>query len=223
MSDVWTSVGVIIGVGAAALTGWQRLDPIIAIAVAINIVRTGVSILRRSLMGLLDTAIPEDLLRKITGILARHAAARRAVPRAPDPPGRRLAVHRLPRAGAGTLVGAAGARPAGADRGGGAGRGAQQQRVHPPGADRGPGIVRGRAAWSGGGSRGAPSERRTGRRGTRLSPSLAQALRSRWIRQPHLHLPRPLLPRRQHLRRSPGSTASSSRSGAPMHGSSARL
>jgi cation diffusion facilitator family transporter len=73
MSDVWTSVGVIIGVGAAAMTGWHRLDPIIAILVAINIVRTGVNILRRSLLGLLDTAIPEDLLRKITAIMARHA------------------------------------------------------------------------------------------------------------------------------------------------------
>jgi cation diffusion facilitator family transporter len=75
MSDVWTSLGVIIGVSAAALTGWHRIDPIIAIVVAVNIVRTGVSILRRSLMGLLDTAIPEELQRKITDIMARHAAA----------------------------------------------------------------------------------------------------------------------------------------------------
>ena len=75
MSDVWTSVGVIIGVGASALTGWHRLDPIVAIAVGLNIVRTGVSILRRSLMGLLDTAIPEDLLRKISDIFSHHAAA----------------------------------------------------------------------------------------------------------------------------------------------------
>jgi cation diffusion facilitator family transporter len=75
MSDVWTSVGVILGVAAAAMTGWHRLDPIIAIAVAVNIVRTGVSILRRSLLGLLDTAIPEDLLRKISDIFAHHASA----------------------------------------------------------------------------------------------------------------------------------------------------
>lgn len=73
MSDVWTSAGVIVGVGAAAATGWHRLDPIIAILVAINIVRTGVNILRRSLLGLLDTAIPDDLQRKITAIMARHA------------------------------------------------------------------------------------------------------------------------------------------------------
>ncbi len=74
MSDVWTSAGIILGVAAAAVTGWHRLDPIIAIAVALNIVRTGVSILRRSLLGLLDTALPEDLLRKITEIFRRHAA-----------------------------------------------------------------------------------------------------------------------------------------------------
>jgi cation diffusion facilitator family transporter len=74
MSDVWTSVGVVVGVSAAALTGWQRLDPIIAILVALNIMRTGVKILRRSLMGLLDTAIPVDLQRKISEILVRHAS-----------------------------------------------------------------------------------------------------------------------------------------------------
>ncbi|MEP7176106.1 MAG: cation diffusion facilitator family transporter [Gemmatimonadales bacterium] len=73
MTDVWTSAGVILGVIAASATGWQRLDPIIAIVVALNIVRTGVSILRRSLMGLLDTVIPEDLHRNITAIMARHA------------------------------------------------------------------------------------------------------------------------------------------------------
>ena len=75
MSDVWTSVGVILGVSAAAITGWHRLDPIIAIAVALNIVRTGVSILRRSLLGLLDTAIPEDLLLRISDVFKRHAAS----------------------------------------------------------------------------------------------------------------------------------------------------
>jgi cation diffusion facilitator family transporter len=73
MSDVWTSAGVVVGVTAAALTGWQRLDPIIAILVALNIMRTGVNILRRSLMGLLDTAIPEELQQKISEILVRHA------------------------------------------------------------------------------------------------------------------------------------------------------
>ena len=73
MSDVWTSAGVVVGVTSAALTGWQRLDPIIAVLVALNVMRIGTSILRRSLMGLLDTAIPEELQQRISGILARHA------------------------------------------------------------------------------------------------------------------------------------------------------
>jgi cation diffusion facilitator family transporter len=75
MSDVWTSAGVVVGVGAAVLTGWHRLDSIIAIAVALNIVRTGVNILRRSLLGLLDTALPDDLQQRISDILARHTKA----------------------------------------------------------------------------------------------------------------------------------------------------
>ena len=72
MTDVWTSAGVIIGIWAASATGWQRLDPIVAIAVALNIVHTGVGILRRTLMGLLDTAIPDELQRRVTDILVRH-------------------------------------------------------------------------------------------------------------------------------------------------------
>ena len=74
MTDVWTSVGVIVGIWAASATGWQRLDPIVAIGVALNIVYAGVGILRRSLMGLLDTAIPDDLQRKVTDILVRHTS-----------------------------------------------------------------------------------------------------------------------------------------------------
>lgn len=72
MSDVWTSVGVIVGVGAAAATGWDVLDPIIAIAVALNVVRTGVGLLRRSMLGLLDTALPEPERRSIAAVLAAH-------------------------------------------------------------------------------------------------------------------------------------------------------
>ena len=61
LTDVWTSVGVVLGVGAVALTGWQRLDPIVALGVAANIVWTGVGIIRRSTAGLMDAALfPED-------------------------------------------------------------------------------------------------------------------------------------------------------------------
>ncbi len=62
LTDVWTSVGVLAGVAAVALTGWQRLDPIVALAVAANIIWTGVNIMRRSVAGLMDSALsPQDL------------------------------------------------------------------------------------------------------------------------------------------------------------------
>ncbi len=57
LTDVWTSIGVLLGVGAVALTGWQRLDPIVALAVAANIIWTGVGIVRRSVAGLMDSAL----------------------------------------------------------------------------------------------------------------------------------------------------------------------
>jgi cation diffusion facilitator family transporter len=74
MSDVWTSIGVIVGVGAAVVTGWHRLDSIVAIVVAANVLRSGVVLVRRSLLGLLDTGLPEETRRKITQILEAHAA-----------------------------------------------------------------------------------------------------------------------------------------------------
>ena len=73
MTDVWTSVGVIAGVGAAALTDWRLLDPLVALAVAANIVRTGVQLLRRSALGLLDTALPEPTRKEIQAVLDAHA------------------------------------------------------------------------------------------------------------------------------------------------------
>ena len=72
MTDVWTSVGVILGVGAAAFTGWDVLDPLIAVAVAMNVVRTGFGLLRRSLLGLLDTGLPEGERRSIAAVLEAH-------------------------------------------------------------------------------------------------------------------------------------------------------
>jgi cation diffusion facilitator family transporter len=73
MTDVWTSLGVIVGVGAAALTHWYVLDPLVALVVAVNIVWTGVHLLNRSALGLLDTALPEPVRREITAILNGHA------------------------------------------------------------------------------------------------------------------------------------------------------
>lgn len=73
MTDVWTSVGVVIGVAAVALTGWNWLDPLIALAVAGNIIWTGWRILRQSALGLLDTALPPDERRQVQAILTAYA------------------------------------------------------------------------------------------------------------------------------------------------------
>ena len=72
MTDVWTSIGVIVGVAAVALTGWERLDPIIALLVAANIVWSGFQLLRRSALGLIDTGLlPEDM-DKIEDVLNQY-------------------------------------------------------------------------------------------------------------------------------------------------------
>lgn len=73
MTDVWTSAGVIVGVALVYLTGFERLDPIIALLVAANIVRTGISLMRGSMSGLMDKALPDDELQAVTRILDRHA------------------------------------------------------------------------------------------------------------------------------------------------------
>lgn len=72
MTDVWTSAGVILGVGLVGVTGWQVLDPMIAIAVAIQISITGIGLMRRSTHGLMDVALPEAELDKVLTILAAH-------------------------------------------------------------------------------------------------------------------------------------------------------
>ncbi len=60
MTDVWTTVGVIVALGLVSLTGWYILDPVIALAVAANVLWTGVRLIRESGLGLLDTAIPAE-------------------------------------------------------------------------------------------------------------------------------------------------------------------
>lgn len=75
MTDVWTSAGVVAGVIVVAATGWNRLDPVIAILVAFNILRTGYGLVRRSALGLLDRAMAHDDRQRIRDILARHEAA----------------------------------------------------------------------------------------------------------------------------------------------------
>ncbi len=93
MTDVWTSGGVLLGVGAVALTGWMRLDPVVAFLVACNIVWSGISIVRKSIGGLMDKSLPDkdlDEIRKILdsyrnddiefhALLSRQAGARQFV------------------------------------------------------------------------------------------------------------------------------------------------
>jgi len=74
MTDVWTSVGIIGGVALVAATGWLALDPLIALAVAANIVWTGVRLVRRSAKGLLDPALPPAELRQLGAVLDRFRA-----------------------------------------------------------------------------------------------------------------------------------------------------
>ena len=74
LTDVWTSAGVLVGVGAVALTGWQRLDPLVAIIVAANIVWTGIQIVSKSIHGLMDTAIPPEDIEIVRTILEKYTS-----------------------------------------------------------------------------------------------------------------------------------------------------
>ena len=69
MTDVWTSVGVLAGVGVVSLTGWNRFDPIIATAVALNILWTGFRLIKESVQGLMDTALSPEEQARIRNIL----------------------------------------------------------------------------------------------------------------------------------------------------------
>jgi cation diffusion facilitator family transporter len=70
LTDVWTSAGVVVGIVLVALTGWHRLDPLIAVAVAVNIVWTGWKLVRETGLGLMDSSLPEDERRAVTDALA---------------------------------------------------------------------------------------------------------------------------------------------------------
>jgi cation diffusion facilitator family transporter len=71
-TDVLTSAAVLTGIGLVAFTGFQALDPVIALIVAANITWTGVRIVRKSTLGLMDTALPSDELEKIRTAIEAH-------------------------------------------------------------------------------------------------------------------------------------------------------
>lgn len=74
MTDVWTSLGVIAGVAVVAVTGLERLDPIIALLVAANIIRVGLGLVRSALAGLMDRALSSQELEQIAGVLEEFSA-----------------------------------------------------------------------------------------------------------------------------------------------------
>ena len=73
MTDVWTSVGVVAGVGAVALTGWLWLDALVAIGVALNILREGFHLVWRSSQGLMDEAVEPEVMSQIQKTLDEFA------------------------------------------------------------------------------------------------------------------------------------------------------
>lgn len=73
MTDVWTSAGVIVGVALVFATGWLHLDPLVALAVAVHVVWTGVGLVRRSIAGLLDAAISAEDQQEIAKLFAEYS------------------------------------------------------------------------------------------------------------------------------------------------------
>ena len=70
--DVFTTIGVIVGVIAASLTGWQQLDPLIGLAIGGYVVYSGIDLLRRSALGLTDSALPNDEHMQIKAVLGSY-------------------------------------------------------------------------------------------------------------------------------------------------------
>lgn len=74
ITDVWTSIGVVAGVAGVAATGWEQLDALVALAVAVNIVVVGSALLRRSAGGLMDRALSDTEHREIEEVLQHFRA-----------------------------------------------------------------------------------------------------------------------------------------------------
>lgn len=72
LTDVVTSIGVVVGVALVWLTGWEVLDPVVAILVGLNILYVGYRMVHVSGMGLMDATLPDEDNRAIEEVLARH-------------------------------------------------------------------------------------------------------------------------------------------------------
>ncbi|MDQ7991150.1 MAG: cation diffusion facilitator family transporter [Propionicimonas sp.] len=73
LTDVWTSLGVLVAIGLVAITGLTWLDPVIALVVGANILFTGYRLVRRSVVGLLDGTLPPEEVETVGEVLARVA------------------------------------------------------------------------------------------------------------------------------------------------------
>jgi cation diffusion facilitator family transporter len=73
MSDVWSSAAILAGMGVVAVSGWRILDPLVALLVAGHIAWIGTNLVRRSTLGLMDTALPQAQLEAIIAVLDSHA------------------------------------------------------------------------------------------------------------------------------------------------------
>lgn len=74
MTDVITTAGVLLGLGLVTLTGWERLDPLIALLVAAHILRTGLRLLRQAGLGLMDASLPPEDIQAVREVLQQYEA-----------------------------------------------------------------------------------------------------------------------------------------------------
>ncbi|MEZ5702971.1 MAG: cation diffusion facilitator family transporter [Burkholderiaceae bacterium] len=79
VTDVWTSAGVVLGIALVHVTGWLWLDPVVAIGVAMNILREGVHLMWRSSQGLMDEAVEPEIMQTIQDTLSGFSHRRGAV------------------------------------------------------------------------------------------------------------------------------------------------
>ena len=80
MTDVWTSVGVVVGLLLVQVSGWLWLDPLVAIGVALNIMREGGRLIWQSVRGLMDVAVGPETQAHIDAVLARFTQHQGAHP-----------------------------------------------------------------------------------------------------------------------------------------------
>jgi cation diffusion facilitator family transporter len=76
VTDVWTSVGVVLGIALVQLTGWLWLDPVVALGVALNILKEGVSLIWQASQGLMDEAVEPEVLSEIRAVLDQFSHKR---------------------------------------------------------------------------------------------------------------------------------------------------